>query len=796
MSKRILFCDNWRFHDGEIEVTPPAVKGPVYTQSKTESYRHGPAAIYYPDAPNDFGRGSSLLTHERWDFVNLPHDYMIDSPIDAHENNALGFRKYHPAWYRKHFKAEEGWKGSRIELEFLGIATECDIYMNGVWLRHNETQYTPIIVDITDFVRYGGSDNVIAVHVTQRTIENWWYTGGGICHKAYLNVSSPVSVERDGVYVAPVKLSETEWQVPITAEIHNDTYADSDVKVVCEVLDASDSVIASTSAESLIPARSLVNVALPLITVSAPRLWDIDDPYLYKVRTRVYIGDELSDEKLDRFGFRTIEFTTDRGFLLNGKQRYINGFCGHEDFAITGKAVPDNIMRHKARMLKEMGVNAYRCAHSMQDEAYMDAFDDIGILVMAETRHFSSAATHLDELRALVRRDRNRPSVFMWSIGNEEHYFITDEGRRIAENMTFEVKRLDKTRPVMTANDKTPEVCTVYDTSDLVAVNYNHDLYDYLHEKFPNKPIFASEFAATSTSRGWYFDDRHDLGRMTAYDSDINKWFISHEHAYRYLYERPYMMGGFVWSAFEYLGEAIWPRITSCSGVIDVALQRKDSFYQMKSFFTEEPMIHVLPHWNMDGRKNIRIVAYTNCAEAEVKINGRSLGKQSCKKYTGNEWRADFEPGELRAIAYDKDGNVVAEDVKVTTGSPYALKLTFENEGDVCANSEDVALFTCTVLDSEGREVPDAECDVTFISDKGVRLVGTIADNADHVLPKSAKRRTYAGRALAAFQPAAPGEMTVYATCQGLKTAAITINVPENKKFELGRVYTAINVKW
>jgi beta-galactosidase len=256
------------------------------------------------------------------------------------------------------------------------------------------------------------------------------------------------------------------------------------------------------------------------------------------------------------------------------------------------------------------------------------------------------------------------------------------------------------------------------------------------------------------------------------------------------------MMGGFVWSAFEYLGEAIWPRITSCSGVIDVALQRKDSFYQMKSFFTEEPMIHVLPHWNMEGRKNIRIVAYTNCAEAEVKINGRSLGKQSCEKYTANEWRADFEPGELRAIAYDKDGNVVAEDVKVTTGSPYALKLTFENEGDVCANSEDVALFTCTVLDSEGREVPDAECDVTFISDKGVRLVGTIADNADHVLPKSAKRRTYAGRALAAFQPAAAGEMTVYATCQGLKTAAITINVPENKKFELGRVYTAINVKW
>ena len=795
MSQRILFC-NWRFHDGEIEVQRPALKGPVYTQSKTETYRHGPAAIEYPDGMDDFGNGSSLLTHERWELVTLPHDYMVNSPIDENENNALGFRKYHPAWYRKHFKAADDWCGKRVELEFLGIATECDIYFNGVWLKHNETQYTPIIVDITDFIRYGGADNVIAVHVTQRTIENWWYNGGGICHKAYINVSSPVSVERDGVYIAPKKLGGDNWEIPITVEVHNDAYSAANAFVECEVLDADGCVIAITSSELAIDARSLSVAAMPKSVVAAPRLWDIDDPYLHTVRTRVSVNGKITDERTDRFGFRTVEFTVDRGFLLNGKRRYINGICGHEDFSLTGKAVADNVMRHKARMLKEMGVNAYRCAHSMQDEAYMDAFDELGIMVMAETRHFSTAQTHLDELRALVRRDRNRPSVFMWSVGNEEHYFITDQGRRIAEKMTFEVKRLDSTRPVMTANDKKPEICTVYDTSDLVAVNYNHDLYDYLHEKFPGKPIFASEFAAASTTRAWYFDDRHELGRMSAYDSDINQWFISHEHAFRYLYDRPFMMGGFVWSAFEYLGEAKWPRISSCSGAIDIALQRKDAFYQLKSFFSDEPMIHVMPHWNMEGRKNIRIVAYTNLAFAEVFINGRSLGKQACEKYIANEWRADFEAGELRAVGYDKDGNKVAEDVKVTTGAPYGLKLHLDNEGDVCANNEDLALFTCTVVDAEGREVPDAECEVTFISDKGVRFVGSASDNTDHIPPKSATRRIYSGRALAAFVPAAPGEMTVYATCQGLKTAAISVNIPENKKFEEGRVYSAINVKW
>jgi beta-galactosidase/beta-glucuronidase len=200
----------------------------------------------------------------------------------------------------------------------------------------------------------------------------------------------------------------------------------------------------------------------------------------------VYVDGKITDEKYDYFGFRTVEFTVDKGFLLNGKQRYINGICGHEDFGLTGKAVPDNIMRYKVRMLKEMGVNAYRCAHSMQDEALMDAFDQYGMMVMAETRHFSTSKTHLEELRALIRRDRNRPSVFMWSVGNEEHYFITDEGRRIAEHMIFEVKKLDHTRPVITANDKKPEECTVYESSDLIGVNYNHGLYDYLHEKFPN----------------------------------------------------------------------------------------------------------------------------------------------------------------------------------------------------------------------------------------------------------------------------------------------------------------------
>lgn len=797
MAQRILFCDNWLFHDGEIEVTPPALKGPVYTQSKTESYRHGPASIYYPDRPDDFGgNGAAMLTHERWEQVTLPHDYIVNSPIEREENNALGFRQYRPAWYRKHFVAQEAWKGSRVELAFLGIATECDVYLNGVWLYHNETQYTPINVDITDFIKFDGQDNVVAVHVTQKTIENWWYNGGGICHKAYITVFPPVSLERDGVWIAPALTARGEWSVSVSAEVHNAQYTDAGVRVTCELLNAESNLLATAEVNAVVPAREISNLKLPSITVSNPHLWDIDDPYLHRARTRVYVDGKITDEKYDYFGFRTVEFTVDKGFLLNGKQCYINGICGHEDFGLTGKAVPDNIMRYKVRMLKEMGVNAYRCAHSMQDEALMDAFDQYGMMVMAETRHFSTSKTHLEELRALIRRDRNRPSVFMWSVGNEEHYFITDEGRRIAEHMIFEVKKLDHTRPVITANDKKPEECTVYESSDLIGVNYNHGLYDYLHEKFPNKPIFASECAAASSTRGWYFDTCHDLGRMSAYDENINEWFINHENTFRILYQRPYMMGAFVWSAFEYLGEAKWPRICSCSGAIDLYLQKKDAFYQLQSFYSEKPMVHLLPHWNMDGMESVRVVTYTNCCEVELFLNGRSLGRQSCEKYLHNEWQTPFEAGEICAVAYDKMGNAVAKDVQKTSGKPYALKLRYENEGDVCANGEDLALFTCYVVDEEGIEVPDAECEVTLIPDKDVKLVGTGSDHSDHTPPASPTRRMYAGRVLVALLPMSVGKMTLRARSYGLKTASITVEIPKDRNPVPGRVYPMANMKW
>ena len=796
MSERILFCDEWLFHDGEIVTERPAMKGPVYTQAKTESYRCGPASINYDDRPNDFGnRAGHMITHERWETVKLPHDYIVNSPVTAKGNNALGFYDYRPAWYRKHFKAQDGWRGKRVELEFLGIATECDIYINGVYMTRNMTAYTPIVVDISDFIKFDGADNVIAVHVTCETIENWWYNGAGICHKVYLNVSDMLSVARDGVFISPRKLSDTVWEMPVSVEVRNGSLEDCRATVTTDLLSDTGEVIATVSGEIFVPARDTAEVKYST-SVTSPRLWDVDSPNLYRARTGVFADGVMTDEKYDRFGFRTVEFDAERGFLLNGRSLKLNGVCGHEDFALTGKAVPDNVMRHKVRMLKAMGANAYRCAHSMQDEALMDAFDSYGMLVMAETRHFSSTPAHMAELRALVKRDRNRPSVIMWSVGNEEHYFITDEGRRIAENMIFEVKRLDGTRPVMTANDKMPEKCTVYEASDIVAVNYNPSLYDYLHEKFPSKPFVVSECSAAGGTRGWYYGDSLERGYRGIYDKDVNNWFQSHENVFTYFRERPWISGWFVWSAFEYLGEAVWPRICSVSGAIDLYLQKKDSYYQLKSYYSDQPTVHILPHWNMETGDVVRVFVYDNCDSVELFLNGKSLGREKTERYVHHEWQVPFEAGRLCCVGYDAAGKKIAECVRETTGKPVALGLRLENADDICANGEDLALVTCYMTDSEGREVPDAEGMISFMTESGVKIIGTGSDNADHTPPACPDRRMRAGRALCAILPLCPGKTTVIAKCYGLTSAKLEIDVKPDTNPVPGRVYPNYVLRW
>ncbi len=748
MPKRILFNDNWRFFDGEpTSELAPHWKGPVYIEAKTERYRRGPASMQYLDRPDDYGMGKDgydnrEITYEYWENITLPHDYIIAQEPKKSGNAGLGFFDYHSAWYRKHFTLKEENKGKRIVLYFEGVTQRCEIMLNGVPMHESTSGFVPFEIDISELVRFG-EENVLAVHIIPTRPDSWWYAGAGIYRDVYLEISEKVAAARYGTYIAPEMKADGLWRVPVEVELYNSDISDAEAEVEVELIDPNGDNVASLSGKTYIPART--NTKLLLETeINSPELWDIDSPMLYTAKTSVKskLGEDISSTT---FGFRSIRFDSEYGVFLNGKNIKIKGVCGHGDFGLTGKAVPDNIHRLKVRLIKEMGANAYRCSHYPQSEYLMGEFDRQGILVMAESRWFSSAPSAISELTTLIKRDRNHPSVIMWSIGNEEVYFVREEGARIARLLRAEVMKHDRSRAILTANDKSPDICTVYEYSDIVGVNYNIDMFDMLHEKFPDKAILSTECCATGTTRGWYSENSPEQGYLTAYDKGTNSWFLGREKTWRFINERKWLMGCFQWISFDHRGEAVWPRLCSQSGAMDMFLQKKDAFYQNRSHWCAEPLVHLLPHWNHRGKegKKIEVWAYTNCDELELFLNGESIGRQTISLPGHGEWMVGYVPGRLEAVGY-RNGIEVCRDVKETTGRAASLKLELIND-DICANGKDIALFKCTALDTDGREVPDAAAFVRFNSSKLGKIIGSGSSPSDHVPVTEPNRQMYAG---------------------------------------------------
>ncbi len=779
MNERIKLNEGWLFHDGDIAQPTYTWKGPAYSQAKTERCRSGPAAINYPDTPDDYsGQPNRVLTTERWERVLLPHDYIISQEPQEKLNNALGFFDYHPAWYRRHMKFTRDDEAKRLVLYFEGVTDHCEVFFNGCPLFDNRSGFVPFEVDITDYVRFD-VDNVLAVHVIPGLAEGWWYSGAGIYRNVWLEKSEKAAVERFGVYIAPKKNEDGSWTVPVETELRNNVFTDETVRVVTELKSADGTVIADGEASAQLPARENVTLRAEY-TVSSPALWDVDDPNLYTCVTTVYDGETPLDRQTTTFGFRTLRFDAAHGFFLNDRHLKIKGVCGHGDFGLTGKAVPKNILSYKAGMIKEMGANAYRCSHYPQPESFMDDLDRLGIMVMDETRWFASSADGKDQLRTLIRRDRNHPSIIMWSVGNEEPSFITEYGARIAETLVCEVKKLDKTRPVMVANDKTLSACTVYEKCDIIGVNYNLNMNtDALHEKYPDKPIVSSECCATGTTRGWYFEDSPEHAYISAYDGNTNSWFGAREMTWKFMCEREWMMGSFQWIAFEHRGEAVWPRLCSQSGAIDLYLQRKDAFWQNQSHWSDKPMIHLLPHWNFAGHEGeiIKVWAYTNCEEAELFLDGESLGRQKLNRYDHAAWEVAYRPGRIKVVGYIGGEAIVSEE-KITSGRAAKLCLTPDNLDTVRCNGEDVLLVTCSCADENGLPVPDASTFVRFSTNAVGRIIGTGSDISDHTPVTLPDRRMRAGAITVAIRLGkTAGKLKLIAESDTLTSAVLTVDL-------------------
>lgn len=764
--------DNWLFYKGDIAEDIPYDKGSVYSQSKTTRKLIGPAAYGYFDKPDSYYiNDETMLQSVGWKRVSVPHDYIIDQTPDAQQNSAMGYFKYENAWYRRHFSLPEGLSNKRVTLQFDGIAGNATVYLNGCLVKRNFSRYNSFEVDISDVVFYH-KENVLAIYVEAKNFEGWWYQGGGIYRDVRLVITEPVAIDLYGVYAPAKKLDEKTWTVNFETTIVNDSFQEAQIEVTSTILNAMGDPVATAQGVGTIALRETATVCYTA-TVASPHLWDIDDPYLHTVKTQLVLNGEVIDENCTRIGFRTVELVPNKGLFLNGRKILLKGVCCHQDFGLTGLAVPENVAKHKVKLIKDMGANAFRTSHYQNSTATMDALDEYGFIVMDEVRWFETNDEALEQLRSLVKRDRNRPGVVFWSTGNEEPHHLLEQGRKIHKNMAAVVRKLDNTRFVMTAQSHTPTESTVFDDCDVIGINYGLEHYEAVHALYPDKLIFASECCATGTSRGWHILSNEN-GRIQDRDRDTNSWFRGRELTWNFLTSKDYIIGGFQWDAIEHRGEAAWPTLCSRSGAIDLFLQKKGAFYQNKSHWTTEPMVHIVPHWNFHGMEGhpITVTVYTNCDELELFLNGKSLGRKDIELYGRGEWSVPFAPGALVCKGY-RNGQTVCEHSRQTTKAP--ARLVLRQELPMRCNGYDIGLFTCECVDEDGLVVENATPFVKFSVNEGAKIVGTGSDHCDHNNVTLPERKMYAGKILIAVRASAGSELHLYAESDNLGMAELVV---------------------
>ena len=775
--EKICFDKDWYFHKGEINTAISKEKGVNYIGGKTERYHVGPAAKDYYVSVDSFDNDFEHKT-ESWEKVTLPHDYLAGEVAEEKYNCALGFVNYENAWYIKKFTLTDEDRNKRITLLFEGVATHATVYLNGGLMKHNFCGYTSFEVDITDMVRFN-KENTLSVYVDVREHEGWWYEGAGIYRHVYMIKTDLLAVDLYGIYAKPKHLGDEKWLVDTEITVRNDSVKDESVTVKAEILDAEGKTVAVAETEGRVDGKDKARLYCDF-NVDNPVRWSPKLTYQYTLKASVYAHGELTDIQTVKFGFRTFSYNTKDGFTINGKQYKLKGVCDHECSGFFGKAVPDNVHRYKVRLMKEMGANAYRTSHYMQSEALMDAFDECGFIVMNEPRWYESTDEGKEQLITYIKRDRNRPSVFFWSLGNEEYYHETDEGRRIMKSLIAVVRKYDSDKIITAACDK-PKNEKIFDLLDVIGLNYNLPYYKTAHENYPDKCIVATENCAVSSTRGWYHADDRARAFRSSYDEGVASFSpYNREYNWKFMMEKPYVLGAFQWTAFEYKGEAIWPRICSQSGAIDLYLQKKDAFFINKALWTEperEAVLHLMPHWTFNGyeNENIKVCAYTNAPEVELFLNGSSLGRKKLKRFDHAEWQVAFEAGELTAKAYDVQGNVIATDTRVTAGKAHRLMLSLDNADDLKANGKDAAILSCYVVDQNGIEVPDASPLVHFTAEGAGTVYSTGSDISEHSSVCCPDRKMRAGRiGVAVKMNSASKCLKVYAEAEGLLPAIIT----------------------
>lgn len=824
--ERLLLDFGWKFHLGD----PAGINTAIFAYPEVDALERTGRA-HLDDEPKlvplrrtaaDINAAPPVafaqpdFDDRAWRQLDLPHDWAVELPFNPKALRNHGYKNMGAGvgaqnswealemgqsaqalggvsgntigWYRRSFDLPATDRGGALWVEFDGVYRNSLVWFNGRCLGRNVSGYSSFKFDLAPFANFGGR-NTLVVRVDASRTEGWFYEGAGIYRHTWLVKTPPLHVAHWGTFVSTTLAPDGAATVQAQTTVRNSGTQSARGMLVSRLLDPDGRSIAEATTPEFELSAGAETTLTPQLTVPAPRLWSPETPTLYRLVSEVRpivaapIAPTVPDRYETTFGIRTIRFDSTQGFLLNGKKYVIRGLGVHQDHAGVGSAVPDAVQEFRLRRLKEMGANTYRTAHHPHSPAIMEACDRLGLLVVDENRRFDDTPETLSQIERLIRRDRNHPSVVLWSLGNEEFRDRMQGepwGEPIARTIQALVKRLDPTRQTMMPMNADWGKGFSH-IVDVMGFNYlKLGDVDKFHADHPHIPAISSEESSAVSTRGIYLEDRV-RAYVTAYADKVPPWGSRNEQWLPYFEARPWVAGVLLWAAFDWRGEQWpydWPAINCQFGVLDTCGFAKDSFHFLQAWWSDREVLHLLPHWNwaVRDKEPIAVRAYTNADEVELFLNDQSLGRQAVPRGGYVEWPVVYQAGTLRAEGY-RAGQRIGS-AKIETSGPAAAITLTPDRATLRGDGEDCALVTVSARDSEGRFVPTASDAVEFELSGPGRIIGVgNGDPSCHEPDKGTRRSLFNGLAQVIIQTTkTAGPIVLTARAPGLPPAKLTLD--------------------
>jgi beta-galactosidase len=751
--------------------------------------------------PGEVERGADpALDDSSWRRLDLPHDWSIALPFreESPSGTGGGFLDGGTGWYRKTFSAPAAWRGKRIFIQFDGAYMDSRVWVNGVLLGARPYGYISFEYDLTPHLK-PGQPNTVAVRLENDQPTSRWYSGSGIFRNVWLTLLDPLHVDWCGLFVSTPRVERAAAIAKVNVRLRNQAAAARPASIRVEIFAPDGKRVVTLASDNRdIAADGTADMELEL-PVADPRLWSAGEPNLYTLRAEIISGGRTADVYRTAFGIRTCAMDSQEGFSLNGRGMKLNGVCLHHDLGALGSAVSARAIQRQLEIMQAMGCNAVRTSHNPPEPALLDLCDRMGLLVIDEAfdaweesnkapndyhRFFGEWAER--DLRDMVRRDRNHPCIIMYSIGNEVHDVTTERGIQLTQKLSEWVRGEDPTRLTTHGSNYMETALEASARLDAVGYNYNTHLYDLHHAQFPHWKMYASETSSAVRTRGVYKnpEDKNVLTgpdrQCSSYDNSIVDWGTSAELSWKLVNSRKFIAGEFVWSGFDYIGEPTpyaWPAKSSYFGIVDTCGFPKDIYFFYRSRWQDQPMLHLLPHWNWREGDTVAVWAYTNCGEVELFLGKESLGVRRFEADGPEhlEWKVPFRPGVLRAVGR-REGRAVARAEVRTAGEGAAVRLSADRK-ILSADGADLAFVTAEVVDSRGVVVPDADNRIRFTLAGPGKIAGV--DNGDPICREpyqAAERSAFHGKCLAIVRTTGrAGTIKISGMADGLKTGAVSI---------------------